>query len=82
MTEPLIPSKLSRRTVLKAGMSNADVIRVQRALNAATGARLTVTGRYNKATRKAVGAYQKRVGIRSTKVVATKTWAALTKGRR
>ena len=70
------------RTVLKAGMSNADVIRVQRALNAATGARLTVTGRYNKATRKAVGAYQKRVGIRSTKVVATKTWAALTKGRR
>jgi peptidoglycan hydrolase-like protein with peptidoglycan-binding domain len=43
---------------------------------------LKVTGVYNKATQAAVGAYQKRVGIRSTRVVATLTWRALTKGRR
>jgi peptidoglycan hydrolase-like protein with peptidoglycan-binding domain len=70
------------RTVLKAGMRNADVIRVQRALNAAGAPGLRVTGRYNRATRTAVGAYQRRVGIRSTRVVAQLTWAALMKGRR
>jgi hypothetical protein len=72
----------SSRTVLKAGMTNVDVIRVQRALNAAMAPRLKVTGVYNKATRAAVGAYQARVGIRSTRVVATLTWSALAKGRR
>jgi peptidoglycan hydrolase-like protein with peptidoglycan-binding domain len=70
------------RPVLKAGMRNADVIRVQRALNAAGAPGLRVTGRYNRATRTAVGAYQRRVGIRSTRVVAQLTWAALMKGRR
>jgi peptidoglycan hydrolase-like protein with peptidoglycan-binding domain len=63
-------------------MRNADVIRVQRALNAAGAPGLRVTGRYNRATRTAVGAYQRRVGIRSTRVVAQLTWAALMKGRR
>ena len=72
----------SSRTVLKAGMRNADVIRVQRALNAAMAPYLKVTGVYNRATQAAVGAYQKRVGIKPTQVVATLTWAALTKGRR
>src|SRR3954447_25341274 len=72
----------SSRTVLKAGMRNADVVRVQRALNAAMSPRLSVTGYYNAATRAAVGAYQKRVGINPTRVVATLTWAALMKGRR
>jgi peptidoglycan hydrolase-like protein with peptidoglycan-binding domain len=70
------------RTVLKPRMHNADVIRVQRALNAAGAPTLRVTGRYNKATQTAVGAYQRRVGIRSTRVVAQLTWAALMKGRR
>jgi len=70
------------RTVLKAGMHNADVVRVQRALNAAMSPRLAITGSYNAATRMAVGAYQKRVGIKPTRVVATLTWAALMKGRR
>jgi hypothetical protein len=69
-------------TVLQAGMRNDDVARVQRALNAAISPALKVTGRYNKATQAAVGAYQKRVGIKPTRVVATKTWAALGKGRR
>jgi peptidoglycan hydrolase-like protein with peptidoglycan-binding domain len=70
------------RTVLKPWMRNADVIRVQRALNAAGAPWLKVTGRYNRATQAAVGAYQHRVGIRSTRVVAQLTWAALMKGRR
>jgi peptidoglycan hydrolase-like protein with peptidoglycan-binding domain len=70
------------RTVLKPWMRNADVIRVQRALNAAGAPWLKVTGRYNRATQAAVGAYQRRVGIKSTRVVAQLTWAALMKGRR
>jgi hypothetical protein len=72
----------SSHTVLKAGMSNVDVIRVQRALNAAMKPRLEINGVYDKATQAAVGAYQARVGIRSTRVVATLTWAALGKGTR
>jgi hypothetical protein len=72
----------STRTVLQRGVRNADVVRAQRALNAATSARLKVTGAYNRATAAAVGAYQERVGIKPTRVVATKTWAALLKGRR
>jgi peptidoglycan hydrolase-like protein with peptidoglycan-binding domain len=72
----------TNRTVLKPGMRNADVFRVQRALNAAMKPFLRVTGVYDKATETAVGAYQQRVGINSTRVVATLTWAALTKGRR
>ncbi len=72
----------SGRTVLKAGMRNADVVRVQRALNAAMRPRLVITGTYDPATRAAVGAYQARVGISSTRVVATLTWSALLKGRR
>jgi peptidoglycan hydrolase-like protein with peptidoglycan-binding domain len=70
------------RTVLKPRMHNSDVVRVQRALNAAGAPGLRITGRYNKATQAAVGAYQRRVGIRATRVVAQLTWAALTKGRR
>ena len=70
------------RTVLKPWMRNADVVRVQRALNAAGAPGLRVTGRYNRATQAAVGAYQRRVGIKATHVVAQLTWTALMKGRR
>jgi hypothetical protein len=70
------------RTVLQAGVRGDDVIRAQRALNAAISPHLKVTGAYNKATRAAVVDYQKRVGISPTGVVATKTWRALKKGRR
>jgi hypothetical protein len=70
------------RTVLQAGVRGDDVVRAQRALNAATSPHLKVTGGYNKATRAAVVAYQKRVGISPTGVVATKTWRSLKKGRR
>lgn len=71
-----------QRTVLTPGLRHADVVRVQRALNAAMAPGLRITGRYNKATRAAVGSYQRRVGISQTKVVASRTWRALLKGRR
>jgi peptidoglycan hydrolase-like protein with peptidoglycan-binding domain len=69
-------------TVLTAGTRNPDVVRVQRALNAALTPRLRITGGYNRATQRAVVAYQKRVGIKRTGVVATLTWRALSRGRR
>lgn len=72
----------SRRTVLSAGMSHPDVYRLQRALNAAMAPRLSITGKYNRATQAAVGAYQAEVGISATRVVASQTWQALLKGRR
>lgn len=70
------------RTVLKYGVRSADVVRAQRALNAAMAPYLKVTGRYNVATQRAVVAYQKRVGITPTGMVATLTWGAFVRGRR
>lgn len=69
-------------SVLRLGSTGADVVRVQRALNAALDYELKVTGTYNLATESAVRAYQTRVGITSTGVVASQTWAALVAGRR
>jgi peptidoglycan hydrolase-like protein with peptidoglycan-binding domain len=69
-------------TVLKPWTRNPDVVRVQRALNAALFSRLKISGAYNRATQRAVVAYQKRVGIKRTGVVATLTWRALSRGRR
>lgn len=71
----------SSNSTLKRGAKNADVIRVQRAMNAASNRRLTVSGSYDSATERAVRAYQKKVIGPSTGVVATLTWAALRKGR-
>ena len=67
--------------VLARGSSGADVVRLQRALNAAVSRRLPVTGHFGPRTRNAVGAYQRKVGIRATKVVAAQTWSALRAGR-
>lgn len=72
----------NRRTVLEPGMRHSDVVRAQRALNAAMAPRLRVTGVYNRATQAAVGAYQAEVGISATRVVARATWRALLRGRR
>jgi hypothetical protein len=69
------------RTVIKPGVRGADVVRVQRALNAAGSPMLKITGIYNLATKHAIVAYQKRVGIKPTGMVAKLTWAALMKGR-
>ncbi|SDS98834.1 Putative peptidoglycan binding domain-containing protein [Nocardioides scoriae] len=69
------------RTTLRAGTSGSDVTRVQRALNAATDAQLSVTGRWNSATADAVGDYQRGVSLKATEVVGRLTWGALEKGR-
>jgi hypothetical protein len=72
----------TQRTVLKHGVTGWDVIRAQRALNAATSAGLTVTGTYNRATQHAAATYQKAVHISpSTGVIGATTWRALTSGR-
>jgi len=69
-------------TTLKPGVRGSDVIRAQRALNAASGAKLKVNGVYNPATRNAVRAYQIKRKIRPTQgIVARLTWASLTAGR-
>lgn len=68
-------------TVLKPGVKGADVIRVQRALNAARADGLSINGVYNAATQASVKAYQRTVGIRTTGVVASLTWGALVAGR-
>lgn len=67
---------------LRIGARGADVIRLQRALNAAGPGGLRVTGRFDKATRTAVRRYQAAVLGRATGVVATQTWHALHQGRR
>jgi len=66
---------------LSTGSRGADVVRVQRALNAAGSPALPITGTYDTRTRNAVGSYQTKVGLRANKVVGASTWAALRAGR-
>lgn len=67
---------------LKPGTRGADVIRVQRALNAAGEAALKITGIYDAATQKAVKAYQVKRKISPTEgIVARLTWASFTAGK-
>jgi hypothetical protein len=66
---------------LKRGVRGADVVRVQRALHAAGVRGVYITGRYDRATQRAVKTYQRRVGIRATGTVGRTTWHYLAKGR-
>jgi peptidoglycan hydrolase-like protein with peptidoglycan-binding domain len=68
--------------VLKRGSASNAVRRVQRALNAAGDARLPVTGVFGAGTTTAAMAYQRAVGLPTTGVVASDTWAMLKSGRR
>ena len=69
-------------TVLRTGVDGPDVVRVQRALNAAADPQLKVSGTYGRYTRLAVAAYQRAVGIKPSGVVGAGTWNAFEKGRR
>jgi hypothetical protein len=70
------------KATLKPGVKGADVIRAQRALNAATEATLKVTGVYDAATQKAARAYQIKRKISPTEgIIAQLTWGALTLGK-
>jgi peptidoglycan hydrolase-like protein with peptidoglycan-binding domain len=66
--------------VLKYGSAGEAVRRVQRAMNAAVGARLPITGVYARDTVHAVRTYQRAVHVAPNGVVADSTWAALTSG--
>lgn len=67
--------------LLKVGHGSDAVRRVQRAVNAATGARLEVTGIYDRRTERAVKVYQRGVGVPRTGVTTTALWALLHAGR-
>jgi hypothetical protein len=70
------------RPLLKRGSASNPVRRVQRALNAAAGSGLTVSGVFGASTTKAVEGYQGRAGLSRTGVVDHPTWAALQSGTR
>jgi peptidoglycan hydrolase-like protein with peptidoglycan-binding domain len=67
---------------LATGAHGADVIRVQRALNAAGSPKLTINGTYDAATAAAVGEYQSGLGLKVTRTVGSPTWMPLRQGRR
>ncbi len=68
--------------VLKYGSSGEDVRRVQRALKAAgVSKKLKITGRYTARTKKAVAAWQDKIGHSPTGIVVGRSWKALRAGR-
>jgi hypothetical protein len=70
------------RTTLKPGVKGADVIRAQRALNAATESGLKITGVYDSATQNAAKAYQVKRKISPTEgIIAQLTWGAFVLGQ-
>ncbi|HEX4190162.1 MAG TPA: glycoside hydrolase domain-containing protein [Marmoricola sp.] len=69
-------------TVLKPGVRGADVIRAQRALNAATSSKVPITGVYDLTTQTVASTYQKENRISPTQgIIASLTWAALSSGK-
>jgi len=66
--------------LLKYGAANHAVRRLQRSLNAATGARLQVTGVFESSTTLAVQEYQAANGLARTGVVTDEVWAKLRTG--
>ena len=69
------------KPVLKYGSAGNPVRRVQRALNAALGSGLAVTGVFEAETTAALREYQGRRNLYRTGVVAEGTWAQLVAGR-
>ncbi len=69
------------KPLVKIGSAKPAVRRAQRSLNAACEARLPVTGVFDRATTKAVRAYQAERGLRRTGVIASDTWEELRRGR-
>lgn len=68
--------------VVKWGAAGPDVRRLQRALNAAGTAKLTVGGVFDTPTYAALRQYQSAVGLPSNGIVAPTTWAKLQTGTR
>lgn len=70
-----------RHALLKVGSTGEPVIRLQRALTAALGQKVGVSGVFTRATEKAVKKHQGRVGLRRTGVVTAELWTLLRAGR-
>lgn len=70
------------RPFLKVGAGSDAVRRVQRSLNAAVAAQLTVTGVFDRRTETAVRTYQGRRALPKTGIVDSVTWTQLQQGRR
>ncbi|MGA9749450.1 MAG: glycoside hydrolase domain-containing protein [Nocardioides sp.] len=68
--------------LLKRGSRDNAVRRLQRALNAAVGKRLDVTGVVDRRTEKAISRYQRGRGLPRTGVVTAVMWEQLGQGRR
>lgn len=67
---------------LRRGSTGPDVIRLQRAMNAASDARLTITGTFDARTATAVKAWKKKVfGRAGDPVIGGHAWKALHRGR-
>lgn len=71
----------SSRTTLQRGSKGLDVVRAQRALNAATSKSLTITGVFDDRTYWATISYQTATGIQTTGRIGPTTWRFLTAGR-
>ncbi len=84
MSKPLWTSILARgrHPLMKYGAKGHAVRRLQRALNAADGAGLAVTGVFEATTTAAVKKYQADNGLPRTGVVTEEMWAELRKGNR
>ena len=66
--------------LIKIGARGERVRRLQRALNAGSSDRLTVSGVLDRATAASVKGYQRRVGLPQTGVVTPETWQRLDRG--
>jgi len=62
---------------LRSGSKVPAVRTLQRNLNTITGAKLTVTGTFDRATRSAVIEFQKANGLTADGIVGKKTWAKI-----
>lgn len=69
------------RATIKLGSTGLDVVRAQRALNAAGDARLAITGKFDSATYWATKSYQKAVGVQTTGAIGSVTWRYLSYGK-
>ena len=67
--------------VMKYGAAGEGVRRLQRALNAASGEELTVTGVFEAGTAAAVKRYQSRLDTSATGVVTPQLWGMLQRGK-
>lgn len=79
-TALLVRGVSGEKKLVKVGTGGNEVRRVQRALNAASGATVRVDGVFGRGDMDAVRQYQRRAGLRPTGVVSGSTWRALRKG--